>query len=74
MNTNEVRWRCRRSILELDVMMHAFFEKGYEALSAQDKVLFHELLRLEDPELADILLYQKKHHVLTSIIRRANER
>ena len=64
MSRNEVQWRCRRSILELDIIMHTFFLKFYDLLDKSEKLYFHELLLLEDPELAEIVLYQKGDHPL----------
>lgn len=50
-NPNKVRWRCRRGVLELDVILHRFFDRHYMALPTTTQALFLELLSCEDPEL-----------------------
>ena len=40
---------------ELDVLLQAFLESGYEALDNDDKARFESLLMLPDPELAAYL-------------------
>lgn len=50
------QWRCRRGMLELDVIFHRFFEKRYPHLSADQQKLFSQLLEQEDPTLFDWLV------------------
>jgi antitoxin CptB len=50
---DRVRWRCRRGLLELDLMLQGFLEHGFERLDAGDKALFGELLDSPDPDLLD---------------------
>lgn len=57
MSRNEVEWRCRRSILELDVIVSSFFKNHYDDLSHSEQDQFKQLILLEDPDLAKVLLY-----------------
>lgn len=49
-----VRWRCRRGLLELDIVLGRFIER-YASLNLQQKVVFDELLDLPDTELWDMI-------------------
>lgn len=66
MSRNEVQWRCRRSILELDLLFSNFFERKYDLLTDQERIVFHELILKEDPFLQDIFFNQPSHHPLVS--------
>lgn len=52
----KIKWACRRGMLELDVLLSNFFEKGYNELNDDGKRLFIELLYLPDPELFALLM------------------
>lgn len=51
-----LKWRCRRGLKELDVLLERFLERGYDACTAAQKRAFAQLLELPDPELAEYLL------------------
>jgi len=55
---NRLRWKCRRGMLELDIMLHSFLthEKGYPALNEAQGVLFEQLLDYEDNPLFELLM------------------
>lgn len=53
-------WKCRRGMLELDVILGGFLEHGYEALTEQQKVLFDQLLEEQDPTLFSWFLTREK--------------
>jgi antitoxin CptB len=50
-----VRWRCRRGLLELDIVLGRFIEQHYAALDDRQRVAFDELLDLPDTELWDLI-------------------
>lgn len=50
-----LRWRCRRGLLELDLILQAVLEELYGSLSANERVTFLELLELPDNQLLDYL-------------------
>jgi antitoxin CptB len=52
-DNDRLRWRCRRGLLELDLILQRFLEHGFERLDAGEKALFGELLESPDPELLD---------------------
>lgn len=52
----KVAMRCRRGMLELDVMFKHFFASTYEQLSFEKKQLFAQLLDQEDQDLFNWLV------------------
>jgi len=48
---NLVQYRCRRGLLELDLIFSNFYDCCYEDLSEKNKDLFLEFLGLEDNDL-----------------------
>jgi len=62
-NKNEetkIRWHCRRGMLELDKMLHAFFDKEFQHLSEEEKLIFITLLEHTDQELYQWLIGMNK--------------
>jgi antitoxin CptB len=53
MEVARMRWRCRRGLLELDIVLGRFVEQRYAALSEAQKSDFDELLDLSDNALWD---------------------
>jgi antitoxin CptB len=53
---DRIRWRCRRGLLELDLVLAAFLERGYGRLDAGQRGLFDELLEQPDNDLLDLAL------------------
>ena len=52
-----LQWRCRRGMLELDLLLQGFLERGYDQLKPAQQQQFEALLALPDPQLLDYLLY-----------------
>jgi antitoxin CptB len=46
-----LRWRCRRGMRELDILMCGYLEQSYDGASEADRAAFRALLELPDPEL-----------------------
>ena len=51
-----VRWRCRRGVKELDVLLERWFDGCYLQASSAEQAEFHRFLELPDPEVAGYLL------------------
>jgi antitoxin CptB len=51
-----VRWRCRRGIKELDLLLERFCRTQLPGASAAERDEFEALLGLPDPLLAEYLL------------------
>ena len=52
---NRLRWRCRRGMLELDLVLGDFLEQRYIDLPAHQQAAFATLLACSDQELWDML-------------------
>jgi antitoxin CptB len=50
-----VRWRCRRGLLELDIVLGRFIEQRYPAMDNEQRRVFDELLGMPDTELWDVI-------------------
>lgn len=53
---SRLRWRCRRGMLELDLIFNRFLDLGYEALDARSRQLLDQLLDYPDQLLFDLFL------------------
>lgn len=51
-----LRWRCRRGMRELDLMLLAWLERRYGEASPSEQQAFERLLDLEDDRLFSLLL------------------
>ena len=50
-----VRWRARRGMLELDIILERFIQMHYEQLNDVDKQAFEVLLDMPDNPLWDMI-------------------
>ena len=53
---SELRWQCRRGMLELDLLLNGFLDESYHQLSAVEKEQFKNLLDYPDQTLFDLLM------------------
>jgi antitoxin CptB len=47
----KLRWRCRRGIKELDVLLTRYVEQRFSSASRVEREAFSELLESQDPVL-----------------------
>jgi antitoxin CptB len=52
---SKLRWRCRRGMRELDVVLVRYLEHSYPDAGAARRLAFQQLLELPDPDLFDLL-------------------
>ena len=52
---NRLRWRCRRGMLENDLILARFLDARGEGITDQEVVALDRLLELSDNELWDLL-------------------
>ncbi len=50
-----VRWRCRRGLLELDIVLGRFVDTHYARLSEKERQIFEEFLDMPDNPLWDMI-------------------
>ncbi len=53
---SSLRWRCRRGMLELDILLNQFLDKTYIHTTDEQKTTFDQLLDYPDQLLFDLLL------------------
>ncbi|QOJ20192.1 MAG: succinate dehydrogenase assembly factor 2 [Gammaproteobacteria bacterium] len=53
------RWRCRRGLLELDIVLQRFMDQYYVQLDQQGLEQFERLLSLPDNDLWDLISERK---------------
>lgn len=51
-----LRWRCRRGMRELDVLLLRFFDDTFDTLDETEKDRFRALLEFPDPSLKAYLI------------------
>ena len=56
LQTRRLRWRCRRGMKELDVLLERFARRHLAAAPLAERRALEELLSLPDPDLAGYLL------------------
>lgn len=52
---SQLRWACRRGMLELDILLGDFLNQAYVNLTPQEQTLFVKLLTYNDQELFEWL-------------------
>ena len=50
-----MKWRCRRGLLELDIVLRRFVDTSYERLDASQMASFEALLDLTDNDLWELV-------------------
>lgn len=74
-----LRWKCRRGMLELDLILKAFLERSFNTLKKNEINAFELILELEDDELFGLLmghseaLNQADQSLIKRIRQAANE-
>ena len=74
MDTGKIRWKCRRGMLELDIILEQFYDMRFSALTPVEKELFNQLLDEPDPLLYGWLLGHQvpenpQHSIIVNKIR-----
>jgi antitoxin CptB len=73
LNMSQLRWRCRRGMKELDLMLMTFMDAGYIDLYDDEKKDFERLLECQDADLYEYLMGysapedRELHHVIDKI-------
>ena len=60
---SKLRWRCRRGLLENDLLIERFFERDAGSLTVGQARGLHALMELADNDLLDLLLWRKEPEV-----------
>lgn len=55
MNPGQLRWRCRRGMRELDVLLLRYLDEIFPLAPEVDRQVFEQLLSWQDPDIVDLL-------------------
>jgi antitoxin CptB len=48
-DVGRLRWRCRRGMKELDILLTRYLDERYGSASAEEREAFRNLLETQDP-------------------------
>lgn len=54
------RWRCRRGLLELDILLERFMDEHYAILGENELRQFEMLLDIPDNDLWDMIMQRQQ--------------
>ena len=69
---SKLKWRCRRGLLENDLLIEQFFRRHEATLSISQAKGLNELMDLSDYDLLDLLLRRKEPGQLSDLAANAN--
>ena len=52
---NEITYRCKRGLLELDLLLNNFYKVSAKKMSSEDKMQFLKFLEIDDFKLLDLI-------------------
>ena len=55
MSLNKLRWKSRKGIRELDILLQNYLETHYPSLDSLDKKLFEEILEIDTYDLLNAI-------------------
>jgi antitoxin CptB len=47
----QLRWRCRRGMKELDILLERYVERRWASAPAEERAAFEGLLEFQDPSI-----------------------
>ena len=69
---SKLRWRCRRGLLENDLLIEKFFDRFEVTLTVSQAKGMNDLMNLSDNDLLDLLLKRKEPADLLEIDSKAS--
>ncbi len=71
-----LKWKCRRGLLELDIVLERFLQHKAGTLDESSLELLNEILDYQDNDLWDIVNgrsedYPPRHKALVDVLRRS---
>ena len=55
MSFNKLRWKSRKGIRELDILLQNYLDTHYSSLNSLDKKLFEEILEIDTYDLLNAI-------------------
>jgi antitoxin CptB len=62
---SKLKWRCRRGLLENDLLIEKFFAQHEKTLTVRQAKGMNDLMELSDNDLLDLLLKRKERQALS---------
>ena len=76
MHDSQVKWKCRKGLRELDILLARYYDEKYLSLSSEDKLVFIEFIELDTYEILDMLtnkvIYDAKYKNIISVLKSIN--
>lgn len=69
---SKLKWRCRRGLLENDLLIEKFFLRYENTLSVRQAKGLSDLMELSDNDLLDLLLRRKESSQLSELEAQTN--
>ena len=69
---SKLRWRCRRGLLENDLLIEKFFQRFETTLNVRQAKGLNDLMDLSDNDLLDLLLRRKEPEQLSDASAKAS--
>ena len=69
---SKLRWRCRRGLLENDLLIEKFFQRFETTLNVRQAKGLNDLMDLSDNDLLDLLLRRKEPDLLSDLPARTS--
>jgi antitoxin CptB len=69
---SKLKWRCRRGLLENDLLIEQFFTRHESTLSVRQAKGLNDLMDLADNDLLDLLLRRKEPGQLSDATAKAS--
>ncbi len=57
-----LRWRCRRGVRELDILLTRFLDERYPLIDTDGRASFAALLECQDPDVMDWLMERRSDY------------
>ena len=78
MNTKELRWKCRKGIRELDILLEKYLNNALDKSSDVEKKLFEEIIEWDTYILLNAILgksqYNNKYKIIIEKLSKLNDK
>ena len=69
---SKLKWRCRRGLLENDLLIEKFFQRNEATLTVRQAQGMNDLMDLSDNDLLDLLLQRKEPDQFSDLTARSH--
>ena len=78
MNSKELRWKCRKGIRELDILLEKYLNNALDKSSDIEKKLFEEIIEWDTYILLNAILgksqYNNKYKIIIEKLSKLNDK